>query len=177
MARLPVTTVTNVNFGPLIAYLIPGATALYGVGAFAPAVRSLFALPPADAPTIGGFLYLTLASLTAGMVVTAVRWAVVDRLHHVTGLRPGEWDFSKFVDGRVEAYNVLNEIHYRHYQFYANMFVAVAFAFACLWQAGEVKSWRPVAAFVVLELVFVVTSRDTLRKYYTRVGQVLARPS
>ncbi|MFO1003481.1 MAG: hypothetical protein U0936_24375 [Planctomycetaceae bacterium] len=120
----------NDNFGPLIAYLVPGATALYGLSLFIPGLAGWFAATPTHAPTISGFLYLTVASLAAGMTITAVRWAIVDHIHALTGLKPPTLDFSKLAD-RVGAMQLLIEIHYRHYQFYANMFVATAFAYAC----------------------------------------------
>src|SRR3990172_7067904 len=78
--------VTNDNFGPLVAYLVPGATVLLGFSQFSPTLRVWFGTPPADAPTLGGFLYLTVASIAAGMTVSAIRWAVVDTLHSMTGL-------------------------------------------------------------------------------------------
>src|SRR5690349_19527950 len=80
-------SISNANFGPLIAYLVPGATALWGLSQFSPSIHAWFAATPADAATIGGFLYLTIASLAVGMTVTAIRWALIDMLHAVTGLR------------------------------------------------------------------------------------------
>ena len=41
-----------------------------------------------------------------------------------------ELDFSA-IPGKVDAYILLIEIHYRHYQFYANMLVATAIAYGC----------------------------------------------
>jgi hypothetical protein len=64
------------------------------------------------------------------MVLTAVRWAVVDHLHAMTGIRPPKLDFSR-LGNRVAAFQLLIEIHYRHYQFYANMFIATAVAYIC----------------------------------------------
>ena len=111
-------SVSNDNFGPLIAYLVPGATVLLGASPFFPVFRMWFATTPPDAPTIGGFLYLTLASLGVGMTVSAIRWATVDQIHARTGLRIPRRDFSKL--GRnVEAFSLLIRIHYEHYQFYA----------------------------------------------------------
>src|SRR5262249_22274196 len=65
-------SVSNTNFGPLIAYLVPGATVLLGFTPFSATLSSWFATAPGDAPTIGGFLYPTLASLAAGAHVGAV---------------------------------------------------------------------------------------------------------
>ena len=123
-------TVSNANFGPLIAYLVPGATTLAGFSLFLPPLQAWFAVTPSDAPTISGFLYLTLASLAMGMTVSAVRWALIDGLHARTGLKIPPLDFSR-LGQNVEAFNLLIRIHYEHYQFYSNMFVALAIAYAC----------------------------------------------
>jgi hypothetical protein len=168
-------SVSNNNFGPLIAYLVPGATALWGFSLFSPSLAAGFATTPENAPTIGGFLYLTLASLTVGMTITAVRWVIVDHLHAITGLRPPKLDFSRLAL-TVDAFNLLIEIHYRHYQFYSNMFVATGIAYIChriqigtLWHVGLID-----LAVFALEAIFFMTSRDTLRKYYQRTRQLLA---
>lgn len=81
-------------------------------------------------------------------------------------------EFRQLV-GRVDAYVLLSEIHYRHYQFYANMFVAVAIAWACHhWATGWDVGTLDVAV-LILEAIFFVTSRDTLRKYYARTAALL----
>ena len=175
-AHLDMQGVTNANFGPLIAYLVPGATVLLGFSQFSLTLRSWFATASADAPSIGGFLYLTVASIAVGMTVSAVRWAVIDTLHGFTGLPLPRIDFSRLGEN-VTAFGLLIEIHYRHYQFYANMFVATAVAYICY--RAKLASLLSLGwldpAFVFLELVFFTTSRDTLRKYYDRSQQLLSR--
>lgn len=168
-------TVSNDNFGPLVAYLVPGATVLVGLSPFLPAIRTWLAAEPAGSPTIGGFLYLTLAALAAGMTVSAIRWALVDTLHRFTGLPPPRVDFRSL--GRsVDAFVLLIDIHYRHYQFYANMLVAVAIAYVGYRiRNGSLSNvgW-PDLVFVLLEGIFLATSRDTLQKYYSRTRQLFA---
>lgn len=168
-------SVSHANFGPLIAYLVPGATVLVGISQFSPSLQSWFAAAPSDVPTIGGFLYLTIAALAAGMTVSAVRWAIVDTLHGYTGLPLPSLDFSK-LGPNVEAYALLIRIHYEHYQFFSNMLISTAVAYACYRvKLGIVVSLGfPDAAFIVLEMIFFATSRDTLRKYYSRSHQLLS---
>ena len=168
-------SVSNDNFGPLIAYLVPGATALFGLSFFSPVLRMWMSITPTEAPTIGGFLYLTIASLAAGMTVSAVRWGLVDTLHRWTGVAMPALDFSNLGD-RVEAYALLIEIHYRHYQFHANMLVAVAFAYGCYRLSSPGWGWID-AGVLVIEIVFFLSSRDNLRKYYARVQQLLSPSS
>lgn len=169
--ELRMQPVSNDNFGPLIAYLVPGATAFWGLSRFSPTLQVWLAASPENVPTISGFLYLTLASLTVGMTVTALRWAIVDHLHAWTGLPPPRLDFSRLA-GRVDAYHLLIDIHYRHYQFYANMLIATAIAYACHRVSVPGVSVMD-AGFLILETVFFATSRDTLRKYYVRIEQLL----
>lgn len=171
-------SISNANFGPLVAYLVPGATVLVGASQFLPTVRAWLAATPADAPTIGGFLYLTIASLAAGMTVSAVRWALIDTLHSCTGLAMPAMNFSK-LGPNVEAFSLLIRIHYEHYQYYSNMFVATAAAYTCyrVKLGGLLPLGLADLGFVLLETVFFVTSRDTLRKYYNRSRQLLGAES
>jgi hypothetical protein len=168
-------SVTNDNFGPLIAYLVPGATVLFGLSQFSPTLQTWFAATPADAPTIGGFLYLTVASIAAGMTMNAVRWAVLDTIHSWTGLPLPQLDFSR-LGKNVEAFGLLIDIHYKHYQFHGSMFIALAIAYVCYRvKLGTLLSfgWFD-AAFLPLEIIFFAMSRDTLAKYHIRSRQLLS---
>lgn len=170
-------SVTNANFGPLVAYLLPGATVLLGISPFSPLVRSWFAVSPDGAPTIGGFLFLTVASMGIGMTVSAVRWLIIDTLHRLTGLALPSLDFSR-LGPNVDAFGLLIEIHYRHYLAYSNEAVALVIAYVSYRiNLGRTPAlgWMDVL-FVVLEAVFLITSRDTLKRYYTRSQQLLRKP-
>ena len=37
---------------------------------------------------------MTLGSLALGLTVSAVRWMLVDTLHHATGVHPPAWEFA-----------------------------------------------------------------------------------
>jgi len=162
------------NFGPLVAYLVPGATVLLGLRPFSPLLQSWFAATAADAPTIGGFLYLTITSVAVGMIVNAIRWSVVDTLHAWTGLPLPTLDFSRLGEN-VSAYQLLIQIHYHHFQFHANMLVATAIAYVAYRAHTGIHGtfgWLDIG-IVLLEGVFYVTSRDTLAKYFKRTHQLL----
>src|SRR4051794_2531439 len=103
---------------------------------------------------------------------STARWLVVDTLHHCTGLKPPAWDFALLAKN-VQAFELLVGIHYRYYQFNANMLVALAWSYAT---GGAAEGWRR-AAYVGLAALFFLGSRDALRKYYDRAGRLLgARP-
>ncbi len=167
-------SLTTQNFGLVIAYLLPGFVALWGVSCVSPTVDAWISASQQNTPTVAGFMYVTLASLAAGVTVSAVRWATIDHLHHATGIMPPVWKFVN-LEGKLQGYLTLIENHYRYYQFYSNMFVAVAFSFvARAASAGAKVSFTPAITFLALELVLFAGSRDTLRKYYSRTQQLLS---
>lgn len=140
-----------------------------------PPVAAWLAADPG--PSLGGFLYSTLASLTAGMTVSAVRWAIIDTFHQNTGLPRPEWDDSKLAE-RLPALEYLIETHYRYYQFYANSLVAMALTHAAWRLSGHGASvpWGlPEAGALLVGVVFLAGSRDTLRKYYRRATLLLGQ--
>lgn len=167
--------VTSSNFGLLIAYLLPGFTALWGASYFSPVLRVWLLGSDTDPPTLGGFLYVTLASLAAGLTVSTVRWMVIDSIHHATGIPRPRWDFGTFQKS-IEAYGTLTENHYRYYQFYANMLISLAFAYAARCASVGFRSpalgWMD-AGFILLMIVLFAGSRDTFRKYHARLDQIL----
>ena len=115
------------NFGVLIAFVLPGFVVLWGVSYFSATVR-LWLSGAGTTPTIGGFMFGTLASVAAGVTVSTVRWLVIDKIHHWTGIRQPPWDFARLQDN-VGAYNLLNDIHYKFYQFHANGLIALFFVY------------------------------------------------
>src|SRR6516164_6177772 len=81
------------NFGLLIAYVIPGFTALRGLPLVPALVPGL--VDNGSDITLAGFLYGTVEAITAGLTVSAVRWLVIDTIHHRTGMRPPQWNFAE----------------------------------------------------------------------------------
>ena len=164
--------VTTKNFGLLIAYVLPGFTLLWGISPFSDTVQSWLGAQPLTAPTVGGFLYVTLGSVAAGLLLSTVRWLVLDTLHHHTGIPRPSWDFSR-LDAKLAAFDVLNEAHYRYYQFYGGGLMALLVSYVLHGPSAPVGpadiGWLSAAA-----LLFI-GSRDTLRKYYRRVERLLGR--
>ena len=171
--------VSNRNFGLLIAYLVPGFVALWGVSFVEEDLRVLLRGPAAEGPTIGGFLYVTVGSVAAGMIANALRWAAIDTAHHFTGLERPLWTDAALHE-RVAAYDWLVENHYRHYQFYGNTLIAVLFAYFCwrlsLADASPGVGWLD-GAVVALSIVLAAGSRSTLTRYYRRAESLLGTHS
>src|SRR5438132_12180024 len=87
------------NFGLLIAFLLPGFILLWGLSFSYPGVASWLTTNSGEhSSEVGGFLYSTLASLALGLLISGVRWRVVDLLMWLTG-----------VHGKGISYEKLNQ--------------------------------------------------------------------
>jgi hypothetical protein len=131
--------------------------------------------PPQGAPTIGGLLYATLASVACGMIANMARWAILDPLHHHTGVRLPAWNFSRLHE-RLAAYELLVEFHYRFYQFGGATLLALLFSDVAYRTSPSGRAYQWGAAdvvFVVVCVVLFLGSRDSLRRYYDRASELL----
>lgn len=159
------------SFGLIIAFILPGLVGLVAVGIYHPLVASWLSTAPTTEPTVGGFLYVVLGSLAVGLTISAIRWAVIDTLHHSTGLKPPVFDFAQ-LQRNLEAFTVAVEHYYRYYQFYANMVVAISGLAICHQVASGWWNWREYGLLIALEAILLAASRSSLTRYYSRCGQL-----
>lgn len=174
-----VRDLSPLNFGLIIAYLVPGFVALWGASYHSPTIRGWLTVAPEVAPSVGELFYATLAALAAGVILSAFRWAIIEPLHHHTGVHPPDWDFSR-LDSNLAPYQAMVEQHFRYHQFCANMVIALVFAYAArmaaLGQGAYQWGW-PDLGFPPIVVVLFAGSRDALAKYYARAGSLLvSRP-
>jgi len=89
--------------------------------------ESLALTKTAGPATIGSFLYVTMASLTLGLLLSAIRWATLEQILYRSGLLPD----PKFDDAKLNrpatlmAYQVAIDSYYRYYQFYSHSLIAI----------------------------------------------------
>jgi hypothetical protein len=105
------------HFGLMVAYLLPGFIGLAAIAPFVPVVAD-WLQPFNQQASLGPPVYALLAATTVGMVLSCVRWLLIDHLHHLMGIRPPVWNDRALAD-RVAAFNYLVDNHYRYYQFYS----------------------------------------------------------
>ena len=124
---------------------------------------------------MGGFLFATLASLSLGLLISAVRWLLIDHLLGVTGVRDPGMNFENLKDkDRYAAFIGAVENHYRYYQYYSNTLVAIVCAFLVYLIAGKEKAtlgeW---AALFFVGVPLLLGARDALKKYFSRAHAIL----
>lgn len=167
--------ISAANFGILVAYILPGFFVVLSTSPFSETLSFWLGKTSACSPSLGGFLFIGLGSLAAGLVASTFRWLILDSIHHRTGIRSVEWDFGKLREG-FEAFEFVVESSYRYYQFYGNMLVAVIYCWCCARINNGLgdRLFEPLDAVVALiNVVLFLGSRDTLRKYYLRGSQLI----
>ena len=122
--------------------------------------------------TIGGLVSTTFVVLFLGLSISTLRWLVIDSIHHWTGIRTDNWNFEK-LNKNLAAFESLGGFQYHYYQFYANSIVAIVVANVILKADGWPLFSGVDFIFLAWLVLFWLGSRDTLRKYYRRVEQVL----
>ena len=166
--------VNDRQFGILIAYVIPGFLVVSGLSLHLPAVASW--MGPENRPTVGGFLYATIASIACGLVNSTVRWLIVDTVLHLTGVPKARWDLSMLRE-QLPAFETFVLYTYRYYQFYGNSVVAIPIWAILCWSSCQTISIPRMSALAVIELVLLAGARDTLKKYYERTNVILGPAS
>ena len=171
------TDLTERHFGYLIAYVLPGFVVLWGLRPVSPTIDGWLSTSPSFPAGVEAMTFVGLAAVAAGMIVSAARWMIVDTLHAATGLRRPEWNEDSLSE-RLPAFEALVHAHYRHYQFYANMAVAIVLVAAIALAhrtPSSLSIMGIVGAFVAAEFLLLTTSRNTLRNYYRRASRLLSR--
>jgi hypothetical protein len=163
--------ITYTHFGLLIAYLLPGFVVIWGISGLWPVAP----ICPSDSeacatiPSLVGFFNTTLGAITAGMVVSAIRFIMVDTANHLTGLKRPQVD-GYVLQQNLGAVDTVIDHHYRHYQFHANLLVAGVIAYGVHLFKTLAFTGLPEVLLIILAIIFWLTARDNLRKYYASLS-------
>lgn len=172
--------IQHATFGYTIAFVCPGAVALWGVSRFSAEIRTWFGVAAKSETSVGGFLFILLAAISLGVFVSGVRWALIDNfLKMFEETKPPDFDRSKLTDAdTLGSFAQMNEVFYRYYQFYANMLIAFVAAYIMWLAALGLAPWeRPgmlaVALLVAISLFF--SARDSLKRYFEHLREIMGR--
>ena len=167
----PSMDIFNRQFGLIIAYLLPGFVALASAAPLVPAVAGWMRAD--QTAGFGAPLYALLAATAAGMVVSCFRWLVIDQIHALTRIASPSFS-ARALGTQPNAFNYLVESHYRYYQFYSNMLVAVIWTYSVhRWLTrSPLLNLTTDFGIAVLCGVLFAGSRDALSKYRSRTRQL-----
>ena len=170
--RSSVRDLNGSNFAIAIAYLVPGFMVLVGLGWHSPVIAGWLGAAPTDSPTVSGFLFVTIASIAAGMVTNAVRWVCLDWSFSLSGVPERNWNYARLQEC-FEAYQFLVTNQFRYYQSFGNLLVAIVILSFCSWFGGRQASATEIVGTVALEGILWWAARDALTNYVTRGGELL----
>jgi hypothetical protein len=162
------------SLGLVIAYLVPGFVTVLALSESMPLLTNWL-----SAGADGGGLYVLLVSVGLGVVWSAVRWAILDTALYFTGVRPPKLDYSR-LEQNLGAFEGVIHNHYRYYQFYGNLLVALLVSLVIVPGWPEFVVARRYAlgiALGVLAGVLVAAARDSLLSCYKGLSSLLARSS
>lgn len=165
----------NLDFGLIIAYLIPGFIATYALSPYIAVLNTLVG-GPHSVPSGSAIIPLLLISLAVGNVIHAVAWATIRPLIALTGIkRPAELDYAKLSKEDIEVYRVIVAENFRYYQFYSNTLVALLM-FVPDWIATVSKSNLFISAgLLAVAIIVFLAARDALNRAYYRMSALLTK--
>lgn len=171
---------SSLDFGVVIAFVAPGFVAFQAASYHMPTARAWMAAASEKEQSVGVFLFVLLASLSMGLVVSGVRALAIDNLlrfrHLLRRLVVPELtlDWSKVDDKRLLVLVTIRDAHYRHYQFYSNTLVALLFwAFSRAFASEPSLPWQHWALITAAVVALLLSARDSLLRYVTAVHQAL----
>jgi len=143
---------------------LPGFVALAGIAPLVPTVAGW--LKADQSASFGAPLYALLAATAAGMVVSCFRWLILDWVHVLTGVTPPTFNAR-----------ALAEQHYRFYQFYGNLLIAVLWSYSIfrwLRMSSLLRSGTDIGVLILCGVLFA-GSRDAISKYRERSRQLIGQ--
>lgn len=164
------------NFSLIIAFILPGFLFLFGTVFLVTYATADFVSQLRPIRQIGGFMFFLLAATSSGMILSAIRWAILDTLHYLTGLKSPALDFGK-LEGKSSSFMLIVENNYRYYLFYGNSLIALLGLLVVAWleEVPLASRWLPLV-FSLMAVLFLA-SRDSLRRFYSRTSQIIGIPT
>jgi hypothetical protein len=172
------TPSTNFDFGVVIAFIAPGFLAFHAASYHFPTADAWMSAVSDKDQSVGLFLFVLLASLSLGLVVSGIRALMIDTLICWSFLGKfavprSTLDWSRIDEKNLPVLLAIRDNHYRYYQFYANTLVAMV-----LWMLARGSSSMPALSWPKWTLMLVATAalflsaRDALNRYGAALGKL-----
>jgi hypothetical protein len=174
-----VKELTSTSFGYIIAFILPGLLGLYAVALWFAGIDALLKPALSPATTIGPSFFILFCALTLGLLLSAARYWLFERVLCKTYELPTTM-FKELRKGdNLVAFTAVVEQHYRYHQFYGGCALAMFILFprwlSNHWsELGCLKSWVMIALFALFQAMVIATARDSFIKYVKRGNEIVA---
>ncbi|HEV3457044.1 MAG TPA: hypothetical protein VHG32_10825 [Thermoanaerobaculia bacterium] len=120
MLQLPI------NFGLVIAYFLPGMVVTYSLRYVSLRIDYLLQRVESGQALLGPGLFLLIAAVVAGLIVSAARMVVFEPILYRTGVGRPNVNYKALASPEtLSVYIQVVDNVYRFYQFYGNIFLAL----------------------------------------------------
>ena len=172
------TDLKTFSFGAVIAFVAPGFLALKAVSYRLSGVAAWLTAAESSDQSIGLFLFILVASLALGIIISGLRALIVDHALEAGWLGPritrAVPKYARMGDpAYLAAFQAIVENHYRYYQFYANTLVALCLLWLFHTTSAQQSEWKGIHVLYGATLVILVlSSRHALARHVTAVSEL-----
>ena len=172
---------TSTSFGYVMAFLLPGLAGIYATSYYSKAVRITLEKFNGTEAGVGLFLVIAMASLTVGLLLTAVRSAVYEKgICRRHALKPEDFEKLGADSSHLQAFRAVADEHYRYHQFWGSMTIVlpallVGMANRNLSHFSCSKSFFLVCSALVLEGVTIWAAAESYKLYVRRAKAILEK--
>lgn len=173
------TKPSGLDLGFVIAFVAPGFVAFLALSYHVPAANAWMDAASKAKQGVGVFLFVLLASLAMGLIVSGVRALSIDKLLRCPWLLrkfavPAiAFDWAGLEGKKLPVLLTVRDAYFRHYQFYSNTLVALV-----LWAVSHATSGvaslscgqRVVISIGIIALL--LSARDSLLGYTRAANQI-----
>ena len=163
----------GLNFGLVIAYMIPGFVATYAVAPYVKAIDALLG-GPERVPGPNSIVPAILIAVALGIIINAISAVLLRPLIHLTRVKKASGAGRKPTTEERLRYDRLMDSSFRYHQFYANMLIAVLLL-GPLWLLSPLDDHIVRNASLPLVVIALfLTARLALRHFYDGVRAICA---
>ena len=120
--------IAPINFGLIIAYVLPGTVGIYSLRYLSDHVNLLWQALESGQAMAGPLVVLGIASLVVGLTVSSLRVVVLEGIFYRTGVRKATISYEKIAAAeKLELFKEMVENVYRYHQFYGNVMLSLLF--------------------------------------------------
>ena len=169
----------KIDFGSIIAYIIPGFVGLYSLSPYSNIINNLLG-KETFVPSIAAIIPILIFAIGIGIFLNAVVWMFLRPILHCTCINVPDFNKLNLNSESLETYKEIINSTFRYYQFYSNTFISLLMLFISYVHisyvdgkfADKVISFNMVILIFVL-FIFFLAARNTLKETYKNISKLM----